>query len=184
MSQLAKTLKPKSGPDGTFFRARYQVGITFGGTELKAFVEWKENVCALGIAPLWHVLMYLAITNYMTTHRALRSAGPQLLYRMRWSDLTLPRCCGTVTVNWMINLYVTKVFRPSKAQMSDAYIYRFQGQFACSTCLDAGHRSTKCSEYDMNYLCNVQNPLADPTPSTSLQQDTNGLRRAYRLDGS
>jgi hypothetical protein len=54
MSQLAKTLKPKSGPNGTFFEAHYQVGITFGGTELKAFVEWKENVRTLGIAPPSH----------------------------------------------------------------------------------------------------------------------------------
>jgi hypothetical protein len=54
MSQLAKTLKPESGPDGTFVRAHYQVGITFGGTELKAFVQWEENVCTLGIAPPFH----------------------------------------------------------------------------------------------------------------------------------
>jgi hypothetical protein len=45
MSQLARTLKPKSGLDGgTFLEVLYQVGITFGGTELKAFVQWKENV--------------------------------------------------------------------------------------------------------------------------------------------
>jgi hypothetical protein len=96
MSQLAKTLKPESGPDGKFFEAHFQVAITFGSTELKAFVQWKENVCTLGIGPLWHVLVYLTITNYTTTHRALRNVGPQLLYQMRWSDFTRPRCCGTV----------------------------------------------------------------------------------------
>jgi hypothetical protein len=60
MSQLAKTLKPRSGPDGTFFKARYQVGITFGGTEPKAFVQWKENVRILGIAPPFHGMRWCA----------------------------------------------------------------------------------------------------------------------------
>jgi hypothetical protein len=53
MSQLAKSLKPQSNLDGTFFRARYQIGITFGGTELKAFVQWEENVCILVLRRAW-----------------------------------------------------------------------------------------------------------------------------------
>jgi hypothetical protein len=49
--QLAKTLAPKSGPDGTYFLAKVDVGITFGDTELKAFIQWEENVRTPGIAP-------------------------------------------------------------------------------------------------------------------------------------
>ena len=49
MSQLAETLESSSGPGGTFFQAHYQVGITFGGTKLKAFVRWKEHVRTLSI---------------------------------------------------------------------------------------------------------------------------------------
>jgi hypothetical protein len=44
MRQLTKTLKAGTGPDGLFFITEFDVGITFGGTELKAFVQWEENV--------------------------------------------------------------------------------------------------------------------------------------------
>jgi len=47
MRQLAKTLEPQSGTNTTFFKASFDIGITFGETELKAFIEWRENVCAL-----------------------------------------------------------------------------------------------------------------------------------------
>ena len=51
MRQLAKTLKPRCGLDSTYVRAKYEIGLTFGDTELKAFIQWEENVCApkLGI---------------------------------------------------------------------------------------------------------------------------------------
>ena len=45
MSQLVQTLILQRGPGGTFLRAAFDLGITFGGTELKAFVQWEENVC-------------------------------------------------------------------------------------------------------------------------------------------
>lgn len=44
MRQLAKSMEPLNGTNTTFFKASFDVGITFGDTELKAFVEWKENV--------------------------------------------------------------------------------------------------------------------------------------------
>jgi len=43
MQQLAKTLKPRRGLDSTYVIARFEIGLTFGGTELKAFVQWEEN---------------------------------------------------------------------------------------------------------------------------------------------
>ena len=51
MRQLAKTLKPRRGLDSTFVIADFEIGLTFGNTELKAFAQWEENVCApkLGI---------------------------------------------------------------------------------------------------------------------------------------
>jgi hypothetical protein len=49
--QLAKTLEPISGPNGSYFRAYVDIGITFGDTELKAFVQWEENVRTPGMAP-------------------------------------------------------------------------------------------------------------------------------------
>ena len=45
MSQLVQSLILGSGPGGTFLEATFDLGITFGGTELKAFVQWEENVC-------------------------------------------------------------------------------------------------------------------------------------------
>jgi len=44
MSPVAKSLQPRNGPQGQYYRAEYDVGVTFGGTELKAFIEWNENV--------------------------------------------------------------------------------------------------------------------------------------------
>lgn len=44
MSQVAASLEPRKGPKGQFYCAEYDVGVTFGGTELKGFVEWEENV--------------------------------------------------------------------------------------------------------------------------------------------
>jgi hypothetical protein len=44
MRQFAKTLEPQYGMNTTFFTAAFGVGITFGDTELKAFIEWRENV--------------------------------------------------------------------------------------------------------------------------------------------
>lgn len=44
MRQFAKTLGPQYGKNTTFFTATFGVGITFGDTELKAFIEWRENV--------------------------------------------------------------------------------------------------------------------------------------------
>jgi hypothetical protein len=66
MSQLAKTLKPESGPDGTFFKADYQVGITFGGTELKAFVQWQVHVGMLGIALPFYGMRWCAWPSLTT----------------------------------------------------------------------------------------------------------------------
>jgi len=43
MRQIAKTLEPQSGTNTTFFKASFDIGITFGETELKAFIEWREN---------------------------------------------------------------------------------------------------------------------------------------------
>ena len=72
MSQLVQSLIPKSGPDGTFLGARFDLGITFGGTELKAFVQWKENVCMLRIAPPpARVFFWSPNTDYVITDRAL-----------------------------------------------------------------------------------------------------------------
>lgn len=47
MSQMAASLQPRKGPNGKYYCAQYDVGITFGETEIKAFIEWKENVCFL-----------------------------------------------------------------------------------------------------------------------------------------
>jgi len=44
MRQLAKTLKPRRGVDSTYVMTDFEIGLTFGGTELKAFAQWEENV--------------------------------------------------------------------------------------------------------------------------------------------
>jgi len=43
LSQLAQTLKPQNGVDRVYFATKFDVGITFGATELKAFIQWDEN---------------------------------------------------------------------------------------------------------------------------------------------
>jgi len=43
MRQLAKTLKTQRRLDSTYVGAEFEIGLTFGGTELKAFVQWEEN---------------------------------------------------------------------------------------------------------------------------------------------
>ena len=91
MSQLVQTLILQRGPGGTFLRAAFDLGITFGGTELKAFVQWEENVCALRIAPSPRVfLLRPSNTDYVITDRASRNEAPQRLYPMRCFDLISP----------------------------------------------------------------------------------------------
>jgi hypothetical protein len=82
MWQLAKTLDPKTGPHGPIFVAKFDVGITFGGTELKVFVQWEENVSRAVACSV-----YVVITEYMITARVSRSEGLQLLYLTPWSNL-------------------------------------------------------------------------------------------------
>lgn len=63
--ELVKTLKPNGGPDSTYFEAKIDIGITFGDTELKAFIQWEENVRPLGIAPFLYSILLIrrTITN-------------------------------------------------------------------------------------------------------------------------
>ena len=87
MSQLVQSLIPQRGPRGTFLRAAFDLGITFGGTELKAFVQWEENVCVLRIAPPPRVfLLRPTNTDYIITDRASGNEAPQRLYPMHCFD--------------------------------------------------------------------------------------------------
>lgn len=39
----------EQGPDGPYYRLNYTIAIQFGGTELRARIEWVENVSLKGI---------------------------------------------------------------------------------------------------------------------------------------
>jgi len=43
LSRLQGLLSKKLGPDGYYWSLKYDIGIQFGGTELEAFIEWKEE---------------------------------------------------------------------------------------------------------------------------------------------
>ena len=64
MRQIAKTLEPQSGTNTTFFKASFDIGITFGETELKAFIEWRENVCALHLSVYFNTNRSFIDRNY------------------------------------------------------------------------------------------------------------------------
>ena len=46
LSGLSGALKQRRGSDGTYWTLTYKVGIQFGGTELQAYLEWREDVSA------------------------------------------------------------------------------------------------------------------------------------------
>jgi hypothetical protein len=50
MRQFAMTLTTQRGLDSTYVRAKFEVGLTFGDAELKAFAQWEENVGARNLA--------------------------------------------------------------------------------------------------------------------------------------
>jgi hypothetical protein len=54
MRQLTKTLKAQRGLDSTFVGINFGIGLTFGDTELKAFIQWEENVRAPNLRNVMH----------------------------------------------------------------------------------------------------------------------------------
>jgi len=43
LSDLADSLAPIEGKDGTYYKAYFKIRITFGDTELKAYIEWQDK---------------------------------------------------------------------------------------------------------------------------------------------
>ena len=50
MAQIAKTLETRRNSDSTYVIVVFDIGIVFGNTELKAFIQWEENVRARNLA--------------------------------------------------------------------------------------------------------------------------------------
>jgi len=44
-----QSLKPRTGIGGVYYYLEFDVILSFGTTELKAFVSWKDAVSALGL---------------------------------------------------------------------------------------------------------------------------------------
>ncbi|KAG8793239.1 hypothetical protein FRC12_003456 [Ceratobasidium sp. 428] len=42
LSGMSRALEKRSGPKGDYYRLEYTIALQFGGTELRAFLEWKQ----------------------------------------------------------------------------------------------------------------------------------------------
>lgn len=45
LSGLPDSLVPIEGENGTYYKVYFKIRITFGDTELKAYIEWQDEVC-------------------------------------------------------------------------------------------------------------------------------------------
>jgi hypothetical protein len=64
LSSLTGALKTTTGPRGKkFYRVDYTVCVYFGGTQLRANLQWKENVGTLASRSLY------SLTNSQGVHR-------------------------------------------------------------------------------------------------------------------
>ncbi|KAG9120288.1 hypothetical protein FRC07_004280 [Ceratobasidium sp. 392] len=43
LSGMRQALKKQTGPDGEYYKLSYKLALQFGGTELKAFIEWRQD---------------------------------------------------------------------------------------------------------------------------------------------
>lgn len=44
LTGVARLLPPLRGLDGTYYEVKFDVVISFGGTQLEAYARWKEGV--------------------------------------------------------------------------------------------------------------------------------------------
>ncbi|KAG8716980.1 hypothetical protein FRC09_014938, partial [Ceratobasidium sp. 395] len=43
LSGMGNVMRRKTGPDGDYYAVDYTIALQFGGTELRAFLEWEEG---------------------------------------------------------------------------------------------------------------------------------------------
>ena len=108
LSQLAQTLKPQNGVDRVYFATKFDVGITFGATELKAFIQWDENVRVLSFNA--HTRWYTSLTSLTILSLTGRQEARTRHYYTRRAGLTpIIQSISMSTVN--IGLEVCTVLR-------------------------------------------------------------------------